>query len=340
MTVTSSGLAYADLRRKVTQQHLLDRAYGYYALRGGTSFALLGAAMLLPFVLPRAPMPAVLCAAFIAFASVQVALIGHDAGHLAVFQRTRANWVLGSVCWSLSVGISFWWWYDRHNRHHASTNDVAADPDLQWAGLVDYAEESLRARSGRRSHLSRYQAVLAPVYVLFLPFVFRAEGWRFAVHRLAGRRRMAEVALLILSTLLWLLPVLVLHWWWVGIYVLSQAIAGIYLGMVVAPNHKGMPVWSAGSELSFLDRQVLSSRNVRPHPIGDFFFGGLNYQIEHHLFPTMPRVHFRKAQALVKPFCLEHGLPYDEMGAFASYRLVLAELRRVGRAPNTLVASG
>jgi fatty acid desaturase len=333
-------LAYADLRRAVIQQGLLDRAYGYYALRGGTSFALLLGAVLMPFGVIHASIAAVLCAMVIAFGSVQVALIGHDAGHLAVFERTRANWALGSLCWSLSLGISFWWWYDRHNRHHASTNDVGADPDLQWAGLVDYSEDTLRTRSGRRSWLSRYQAVLAPLYVLFLPFAFRAEGWQFAVGRLAGRRRAVELVLLSLSTLLWLLPVLALHWWWVGVYVLSQAMAGVYLGMVVAPNHKGMPVWSAGSTLSFVERQVLSSRNVRPHPFGDFFFGGLNYQIEHHLFPTMPRVNFRKARVLVKPFCLEHGLPYDEMGAFASYRLVLAELRRVGRAKGPLVADG
>jgi fatty acid desaturase len=61
----------------------------------------------------------------------------------------------------------------------------------------------------------------------------------------------------------------------------------------------------------------------------DFVFGGLNYQIEHHLFPTMPRVHFGRARAIVKPFCEQNGLAYCEMGAFASYRLVVSELRRV-----------
>ena len=54
--------------------------------------------------------------------------------------------------------------------------------------------------------------------------------------------------------------------------------------------------------MSFLERQVLSSRNVLPHPVTDFVFGGLNYQIEHHLFPTMPRVHFRRARTIVKRF--------------------------------------
>jgi fatty acid desaturase len=338
--LTATGSTYAELRRTVAAQHLLDRAYGYYALRGGASFALLGAALLVPFVVPTAPITAVPCALLIGFSSVQVALIGHDAGHLAVFQRNAANWTLGSVCWSLCAGISFWWWYDRHNRHHALTNDISGDPDLQWAGLVDYSEDTLRARAGWRRWLSRYQAMLAPLYVLFLPFAFRLEGWQFAFDRLEGRRRLVELTLLGISTLCWLCPTLVLHWWWIAAYVLSQAMAGVYLALVVAPNHKGMPVWSAGLELSYLERQVLSSRNVRPHRIGDFLFGGLNYQIEHHLFPTMPRVHFSRARAVVKPFCLEHGLPYDEMGALASYRLVLAELRRVGQAVDRLAAAG
>jgi fatty acid desaturase len=328
------------LRRAVVKARLLERAHGYYAWRSGSSFALLGLAVLAPWFAPRSPFSALVCGVGVAFASVQVALIGHDAGHLAVFTSRRANWALGSICWSLCLGISFWWWYDRHNRHHASTNDVGVDPDLQWAGLVDYSEETLRTRPRRGRWLTRYQAALGPVYVVLLPMAFRLEGGRFACRRLTGRRRLCELALLTTSLALWFLPLLDLNWWWVLVYAISQAVAGVYLALVVAPNHKGMPVWPAGARLSFLERQVLSSRNVRPHPIGDFLFGGLNYQIEHHLFPTMPRVHLARARALVKPFCAAHGLTYDEMGAFASYQLVLHEVRRVGRLVDSIVEAG
>jgi fatty acid desaturase len=79
-----------------------------------------------------------------------------------------------------------------------------------------------------------------------------------------------------------------------------------------------MPLWTKDVKLSFLERQVLSSRNVAPHPFWDFFFGGLNYQVEHHLFPNMPRVHLNRARDLVIPLCKECGLPREEMGAFAS----------------------
>ena len=137
--------------------------------------------------------------------------------------------------------------------------------------------------------------------------------------------------MLAVSLLAWTLPAVIVGWAWLLTFLLGQVLAGLYLALAIAPNHKGMPTWTAGQSMSFLERQVLSSRNVLPHPVTDFVFGGLNYQIEHHLFPTMPRVHFRRARTIVKPFCLETGLPYHEMGAFASYRLVLAELRRVSR---------
>jgi len=140
-----------------------------------------------------------------------------------------------------------------------------------------------------------------------------------------------ELAFVALSLLAWLVPAVWLGWAWVVTFAIGQVLAGLYLALAIAPNHKGMPTWPAGEPLSFLDRQVLSSRNIVPHPITDFVFGGLNYQIEHHLFPSMPRVHFGRARALVKPFCLARGLPYQEMGAFASYRLVVSELQRVSR---------
>ena len=110
---------------------------------------------------------------------------------------------------------------------------------------------------------------------------------------------------------------------WLAAYISGQALAGVYLALAIAPNHIAMPTWPADTSLAFLERQVLSSRNIVPNPVWDFLFGGLNYQIEHHLFPTMPRNHFADARTIVKPFCAARGLAYTEMGAFASYRLLL-----------------
>jgi fatty acid desaturase len=331
----SAGSAdYAELRRTIIAAGLLKRAYGYYLFRGITCFALLALAIVLPFSLPATFGWTVLIAMMLGFALVQVALIGHDAGHLEVFQESRKNWALGQLCWTLTAGVGFWYWNDRHNRHHGHTNDVAEDPDIQGSGLLalNFTEHDGVARHGWRRIALKYQPVLILLALLSLAFAFRVEGTLFALRRLRGARRSFEIALFSLNVLLWATLMAVLGWRGIGMFIGGQIVASLYLAAIIAPNHKGMPVWAKGARLSFLERQVLSSRNVNSHPVWDFLFGGLNYQIEHHLFPTMPRVHFKRARSIVKPFCATHGLPYEEVDPLTSYRMIYAEYRRLRRA--------
>jgi fatty acid desaturase len=325
---------YVELRAAVVGKGLLERDRVYYAWRSAVSFAVLAGGLILGVAQPgHPPLSGVLASLVIAFGSVQVALIGHDAGHLAIFKTARANLAAGWVCWSLVLGIGFPYWSDRHTRHHTSTNDLSLDPDLQWAGLVAYSDDALhgRPRAGWMTHLMRYQALLGPLYTLGLAFAFRAEGWAYALRRLHGWRRAGELSTLAASAGVWLLPAVFIGWTWLLTFCLAQILAGLYLALAIAPNHKGMPTWPSGTTVSFLERQVLSSRNTPPHPISDFVFGGLNHQIEHHLFPTMPRSHFGRARSVVRPFCHAQGIAYQEMGVWQSYGLVLSELRRVGR---------
>jgi fatty acid desaturase len=284
----------------VLQVGLLDRAYAYYCWRILVSFLILAVGLAL------AGVAAPLAALVIAFGSVQVALVGHDAGHQAIFRSKKYNDALGSLCWSLVIGISFHYWNDRHTRHHTLTNDTADDPDLQF----------------------EFGAAFTP----FMAFTFRYEGWRFAIRELTGRKRAIEVVLLALSLAFWLAPAFVLGPTWLLTLFVSQILASMYLAGVVAPNHIGMPIWPAGASPSFLERQLSSSRNVVPNLFTDFVFGGLNYQIEHHLFPNMPRNHFSKTRAIVRPFCAKHSLPYTESGVIAVYREVITALPRHERA--------
>jgi fatty acid desaturase len=105
----------------------------------------------------------------------------------------------------------------------------------------------------------------------------------------------------------------------------------LYLGCAFAPNHKGMPILAQDDDTDFLRRQVLTSRNVRGGRLVDVLLGGLNYQIEHHLFPSMPRASLRHARPIVRAHCLQHGLPYVETSLFDSYRQALHHLHTAGR---------
>jgi len=112
------------------------------------------------------------------------------------------------------------------------------------------------------------------------------------------------------------------------VFGLTHLVLGVYMASVFAPNHKGMPL-IRDRQLSFLQQQVVTSRNVRGGPVVDFLYGGLNYQIEHHLFPTMPRNNLAKAQGIVQEFCAEHGITYHTTSLFEGYRETFSHLHRV-----------
>jgi fatty acid desaturase len=116
----------------------------------------------------------------------------------------------------------------------------------------------------------------------------------------------------------------------VAFVAVHQGLLGVYLGCSFAPSHKGMPLLRPGEELGFLQRQVLTSRNIRGGRWLEVAMGGLNYQIEHHLFPSMPSPSLRRAQPLVQAFCASHHLAYHESALTGSYTQVLRYLHDVG----------
>lgn len=109
-----------------------------------------------------------------------------------------------------------------------------------------------------------------------------------------------------------------------------EALYGLNLGIAFAPNHKGMLMPAAGARLDHLHKQVLTSRDVTGGPLVDFMLGGLNDQIEHHLFPSMPRPLLKMAQPVVRQYCHEINIPYRESGFIGSMREIHAYLRQAG----------
>jgi fatty acid desaturase len=231
------------------------------------------------------------------------------------------------------VGVSPSWWREKHNRHHAEPNSVEHDPDVDFPMLA--FSESQAASKGRIARgFVRYQAVLVVTLLFF-------EGLSMKLHStlylLAGgcrsRVRWLELALVVLhpvllSTLL-LLALPLIHA--IIFLVVSQSVYGFYMGAVFAPNHKGMPMSDVVPSNDFLRLQVLTTRNVRQHPLSDFLYGGLNAQIEHHLFPSMPRNNLSQSRAVGRDFCAERGIDYHETGPLQSYREILSHLHAVGK---------
>jgi fatty acid desaturase len=151
---------------------------------------------------------------------------------------------------------------------------------------------------------------------------------------LSPKTRLTETALLLIHAAAYLgaLFVVLSPVQAVCFLLVQQGLFGLYMGCSFAPNHKGMPVLEEDEKVDYLRRQVLTSRNVRGGRFTDLVLGGLNYQIEHHLFPSMPRPSLRRAQALVRAHCEQHGISYTETSLARSYAEVLRHLHTAGRA--------
>jgi fatty acid desaturase len=332
---TGRGSDYAGLSREVKQAGLLDRRPAYYALKIAANLTLFTAGWVVFALLGRSWWQ-LLVAVFLAVMFTQIAFVGHDAGHRQIFGSKRANDLLGHLHGGLLVGLSYVWWVDKHNRHHAHPNHEGHDPDIS-SGAIAFTDAHARARRGLGALLARSQAYL------FFPMLL-LEGLHLHVASVRGlldRTRtspmttLAETTLLLTHAAGYLVALLLVlsPLQAVCFLIVQQGLFGVYMGCSFAPNHKGMPIIMGSDEkIDYLRRQVLTSRNVRGGRFIDFALGGLNYQIEHHLFPSMPRPSLRRAQALVRAYCEQHGIPYTETSLARSYTEVLRHLHAVGRA--------
>ena len=323
------GTDYAALSRQVRQSGLLDRQPRYYAWKITLTVAALAAGWAAFAVIGNSWWQ-LGTAAFLAIAFAQLGFLGHDAGHSQVFRTRRANAVLGIACGNLGAGVSYEWWTGKHNRHHAHPNTEGADPDIA-IGALAFSPASAQAARGIQRLVFRYQGYLV-IPMLFLEALSLHASSIRTVTGPGCRHRAWEATLLgahfaaCLGAVFLVLPPVKA----VTFIAVQQGLLGFYLGCSFAPNHKGMPILTASDKTDFLRRQVLTARNVRGGRLTDFALGGLNYQIEHHLFPSMPRPNLHRAQPLVAAFCTEHDVPYTQTSLLASYAQALGHLAAVG----------
>lgn len=328
--VRRRGSDYSELLAKVRQAGLLDRRPAYYAVRISLNAAALVAGWT-AFVLLGESWWQLVTAAFLALVFTQTGFLGHDAGHRQIFRSRWANQLAGLLHGNLAIGLAFGWWVDKHHRHHAHPNQEGLDPDITGESIV-FTEGQAHRRRGAGRLVARHQAALFFPMLLLEAIALHVAGVR-AVSSRGYRDRRREALLLGLHGVGYLTAVFVVlsPLQAVAFIAVQQGLFGLYLGCAFAPNHKGMPILSADDDSDFLRRQVLTARNIRGNWLVDFALGGLNYQIEHHLFPSMPSSALRRAQPLIRAHCRQHGLPYVETGVFDSYRQALRHLRSVGR---------
>jgi fatty acid desaturase len=318
------------LKRLIKENGLLDRQPAYYTGKTVFTLGLLAVSMALLFVLGDT-WSQLLNAVYLAFVFVQISLLSHDFGHRQFSFRAswKNNW-LTLIFGNFLLGISRQWWIDKHNEHHAHPNQMDVDPDVDIP-LLAFEEEQAFEKRGLARFVVRYQAVLIFPLSLLQSLSMLRSSVKFLASKKA-RRPLTESSLIVVHfTLYFGLLFFFLEPLQAMLFVaVHRGLFGLFMVSVFAPNHKAMPLLEQDSEMDFLRRQVLTSRNVIAHPITDFWYGGLNYQIEHHLFPRMPRNKLKEAQPIIKGFCRNLDISYHETSVLQSYREILQHLHEVG----------
>ena len=327
-TMPDAAPDFARLTSQVRAAGLLGRRRGRYSAMIALTLGAFAAAWTAFFAL-GASWGTLGIAVLLGILSTQLGFLGHDAGHRQIFASPRANRLLGLVVGNGLIGLSFGWWVPKHNAHHAHPNEIGRDPDI-GVGLIRAPGAGERPRGARRllGWMARRQAAL------FFPLMLlRSTGLYVSGAQDLTRRRdraavterlvLAVHAALYLTAVFWVLSPLQ----GIAFLAVHQAVFSLYLGCSFAPNHKGMPLIDQGTEMTFARRQVVTARNITGGFWTTLVFGGLNYQIEHHLFPGMPRPNLARAQNLVRAFCAENDLGYCETGPVDSYRRAMRQLR-------------
>jgi fatty acid desaturase len=332
VAVDPSTASFRALASQVRALGLLDRRPGYYGVKITLTILALFAGWAL-FVVVGNSWATLAVAPLLGIVFTQLGFIGHDAGHNQVFGTRRRNRLLGLAVGNALIGLSFGWWVPKHNAHHDHPNEIGLDPDIGEGSALPASDAPGEVPGPVASWLARWQAPL------FFPLMLlRSSGMHvLGISRLARQRDRAsavEASLIALHAALYLTVLLLVlsPLKALAFLVVQQAVFSVYLGISFAPNHKGMPIIESASEACFARRQVVTARNVSGGWLTTFMLGGLNYQIEHHLFPSMPRPSLRRVQGLVRDFCAATDLGYSEENFVESFRQIIHHLSDAGAA--------
>ncbi|MBT9489846.1 MAG: acyl-CoA desaturase [Rubrivivax sp.] len=279
------------------------------------------------------PLAAVAASLPIAGLLAQLAFIGHDAGHGAVHRRPAINRAVGQLAMTVFTGLAFDEWIARHRAHHRHCQDERRDPDMAVDLVVSLTAGS-RQRKGRLGRwLTRHQGVLIGPLSLLFAHSQRLQS-QAAVLTHPCRHALDAVGLLLHFGLWFGLPcgLLGVPLGLAGlVYLLPLTLLGPYLAAIFWVNHIGMPLVTRAEAFSFLEHQAVTSRTVLNPPRWHWVFGGLNFQVEHHLFPMVPSRRLAAVQPVVQRHLQACGLPYTAVSWPAAARHIHSHLRHVAR---------
>jgi linoleoyl-CoA desaturase len=252
--------------------------------------------------------------------------VAHTSSHNATAESQWVNRFLTYFGFAFFFGVSASYWWNKHIVvHHPVPNLLGEDDDIDLAPFFAITQGPDTGADGRPRRLFyRLQWLVVPIALALNEFNIQRSGWVFLVKRLRDPKRRhrghwLDLGVLISHWAVWVvLPMLVFPPLSVlGFYALRMALMGYAMFIGFAPAHFPAEAAAAhGQEKSadFLLRQTATTVNFRTGRFGALLCGGVEYQIEHHLFPSISPCHYRELSKIVESFCRQHGYPYRTLG--------------------------
>jgi fatty acid desaturase/predicted heme/steroid binding protein len=357
---------YRDLRAKLVMMGMFKSSKLFYAYKCSFNMAMWATAVAMVYFSDSFAMhlgSALLLGLF----WQQCGWLAHDFLHHQVFKQRKYGDLVGIFWGDLMQGYSMQWWKNKHNGHHAVPNlhnstavsqdgdpDIDTMPLLAWSLKQAQSFRELRA-DGKDSpfvkFMIRWQAFTYFPILLLARLSWLNESFKTAY----GLGASTENAKLEMQRKGLQYPLLeragiALHWAWVAalssgfgrfsvgyslMYFLTATCScGLFLALVFGLGHNGMATYDATTRPDFWKLQVTTTRNITgghgfPQFFVDWLCGGLQYQVDHHLFPMMPRHNLAKCHKLVESFCKEWGVKYHEADLVDGTVEVLQHLQKV-----------
>ncbi|WP_245885382.1 fatty acid desaturase family protein [Kineococcus rhizosphaerae] len=323
---------YAMLTAAVQEAGLMRRRTGHYWWRiVFTTVAFL--TVVAGAFLLRESWLVLLVAAPLALVLTQFAFLGHDGAHKQIFASHRGNEWAARIFAALLTGLSYGWWMGKHTKHHQAPNARGIDTDIE-SEVVSFHADAASGRRGVLRWATAKQGYWFYPLLLLAGLNLHVDSTKSLISGRRAKKRWIDAAFVLLHWGVHLAALVLLLGPARGaaFFGVHMAAFGLSMGGAFAPNHVGMPIVARETKVDFIRRQVLMSRSISGGWFVDLFMGGLNFQVEHHLFPAMPRPNLRAVQPFVRRFCTEHGIDYTETSLPQAFKDIVTYLNDVGLA--------
>jgi len=315
-------MEHRKMKAELEKQHMFDASPFFYIYKILSNFAILAASIFCTAYF-QSTWRVVASAVLLGLFWQQCGWLAHDFLHHQVFKNRRFNKIVGGSIGDIFVGFSVCWWNAKHNLHHATPNIAGYDPDIDTLPILAWSENLIDGDLQKLPPIMlKYQ------YLFYVPLLCAARLswalqsviWAFTRNPSGSAQQFFECSAIVLHYVGYISWMYFLMSWKEALLFLflSQASSGFLIACAFTLNHNGMVIYESGSQsaIEFNKLQITTGRDVNS-AFAAWFMGGLNWQIEHHLFPRIPRHNLYKVQKLIIPFCKKYGIPYHKTDFFS-----------------------